>query len=60
MPEKTVAFWNEIMQNAGAHSMEELRKTDAKTLYYAWLSACKNMKRSMLYTLPVYDGVILR
>lgn len=60
MPEKTIAFWNEIMKNADVYSMEELRKTDAKTLYYAWLSACKDMKLSMLYTLPVYDGVLLR
>lgn len=59
-PEKTVPFWEKIMSHAGVKTMEELKKTDAKTLYYAWFKACGEMKTSMLYTLPVYDGVLLR
>ena len=49
-PEKTIPFWKEIMKNANVSSMEKLRHIDPKTLYYAWLKACKEMKRSMLYT----------
>lgn len=30
--------------------MNALRQTDARTLYYAWLDACKSDKLSMLYT----------
>lgn len=59
-PEKTTAFWNEIMKNTGASSMEELKKTEPRTLYYAWLNACKTVKHSMRCTFPVYDGVLLR
>lgn len=59
-PEKTIPFWNEIMKNANVLSMEELRCIDSETLYYAWLKACEALKLSMLYTLPVYDGVLLR
>lgn len=59
-PEKTVVFWNEIIKNAGVSSMEELKVTDAKTLYYAWLKACQTIKHSMRYTFPVYDGILLR
>lgn len=59
-PEKTVPFWDEIMKNARVNSIDELKQADAKTLYYAWMSACKNMKFSMPYTLPVYDGILLK
>lgn len=57
--EKIAPFWNGIMKNAGVNSMEELKKTGAETLYYAWLKACKESKFSMPYTFPVYDGMIL-
>lgn len=59
-PKGTIPFWNKIMANAHVDSMEELRGTDARTLYYAWLHACKEDKLSMFRTLPVYDGVLLR
>lgn len=59
-PEKTVPFWEAILANAGVSTMEELRQADAETLYFAWKKACKEVKFSMLYTLPVYDGVLLR
>ena len=39
--------------------MNALRQTDARTLYYAWLDACKSDKLSMLYTFPVFDGKLL-
>ena len=59
-PEKTVEFWNAVMANAEVSTMEELRLADAETLYFAWKKACSEVKLSMLYTLPVYDGVLLR
>lgn len=60
MPEKTKPFWDEIIKNSGVNTIEELRQVDAKTLYYAWLDACKAHKAgSMLYTLPVCDGRII-
>lgn len=60
MPEKTIPFWNEIIKNAGVLSMDELRTVDAKTLYYAWLKVYNAKTLNMLYTLPVYDGVLLK
>lgn len=39
--------------------MNALRQTDARTLYYAWLDACKSDKLSMFYTFPVFDGKLL-
>ena len=59
-PEKTIPFWEDIMKNASVQSMEELKLVAPKTLYYAWKDACKNMKFSMPYTFPVYDGVLLQ
>lgn len=60
MPEKTAPFWRAVMDNAGVQSMEALKQTDAKTLYYAWLKAYRSMKLGMLYSFPVYDGVLLK
>lgn len=57
--EKITPFWDRIVKNAGASSMEELKSVDAKKLYYAWLQVCKESKFSMPYTFPVYDGKIL-
>ncbi len=59
-PEKTIPFWKEIMANAKVSTMDELKQVDPKTLYYAWLKACESIKLSILYTLPVYDGILLR
>lgn len=59
-PYKTASFWNKIQKNAGVSSMQALKSVDARTLYFAWKQACKEDKRSMLYTLPVYDGVLLK
>ncbi|MCC8073292.1 MAG: carboxylesterase family protein [Clostridiales bacterium] len=58
-PEKTVSFWEDIMKNAGVHSMEELRLVSPKTLYYAWLDACNKSILTMPYTFPVIDGKLL-
>ena len=58
--EKITPFWDGIIKNAGVSTINELKKVDAKELYYAWLKACKESKISMPYTFPVYDGVILR
>lgn len=60
LPEKTASFWNTVMENAGVKTAEELRQTDAENLYFAWKKACSEVKLSMPYTLPVYDGVLLR
>lgn len=59
MPEKTEAFWNTIIKNAKVSTIDELKKVDEKTLFYAWSDACKSDKLSMLYTLPVCDGKII-
>ena len=59
-PEKTRKFWDLIVSKAGCTSMEELKQTDPKTLYYAWFDACKETKFSMPYTFPVYDGKLLK
>lgn len=60
-PEKTRKFWDEIIKNAGLSSIFELKKVSEKKLFYAWLDACRSHKvGSMLYTLPVYDGVLLK
>ena len=57
--EKITPFWNGIMKNANVNTIDELKRVDAKELYYAWLKSCKESKFSMPYTFPVYDGVIL-
>lgn len=58
-PEKTRKFWDKIMENAKVNSIEELRNTDEKTLFYAWSDTCKSDKLSMLHTMPVKDGKLI-
>ena len=58
-PESSKPFWDEVIKCAKCKDIEELRKTDEKTLFYAWLEAQKNIKGSMRFTLPVYDGRLL-
>lgn len=57
--EKITPFWDKVIANAGVKSINELKNVDAKTLYYAWLKACKESKFSMPYTFPVYDEKII-
>lgn len=59
-PEKTISFWNTVMDNAGVSTVNELKTVEPKILYYAWMDACKASKFSMPYTFPVYDGAILK
>lgn len=59
-PEKTVPYWNKVMKTAGVSSMEELRKIDAKDLYYAWLKVYDADKQRMRYTFPVFDEKVLK
>ncbi len=59
-PDKTVSFWKKVMKNAGVQSAEELRTLHEEKLYRAWDKACKESKLSIVYTMPVYDGVILK
>ncbi len=58
--EKTEKFWQKVMKNAGVSTMSELGKIDEKTLYYAWLDAQRGDVTSILRTLPVYDGKLLK
>ena len=58
-PEKTRKFWDAIIKNANVNSIEELKKVDERTLFYAWSDACKADKLSMLHTFPVKDGKII-
>lgn len=58
-PKKTKAFWEEIIKNAGVENINQLKEVDEKTLFYAWSDACKSIKMSMLYTLPVLDGKLV-
>lgn len=58
-PKQTTRFWNVVMAHAKVSTIEELRLTDPKTLYYAWYQACKDVKFSLPCTLPVYDGRLL-
>ena len=58
--EKCSKFWDVVLKKACCESMEELKKADPKTLYYAWLDAQKEFKFSMPYTFPVYDGRLLK
>lgn len=60
MPEKTVSFWETVMKNAGVSTVNELKTLEPRSLYYAWLDACRASKFSMPYTFPVYDGAILQ
>lgn len=60
VPEKTIPFWNMVIKNAGVDTINQLKTVEPKTLYYAWLDACKESKFSMPYTFPVYDGRILQ
>lgn len=58
-PEKTRDFWETVIKNAGVNTIEELKKADEKTLYYAWYDACNGSSFTMPYTFPVYDGKLL-
>lgn len=58
-PEKTRKFWDTVIQNAGCKTIDELKKVDEKTLFYAWSDGCKADKLSALYTLPVIDGGVV-
>ncbi len=60
IPDKTISFWNMVIKNAGVKTVDALKAIEPKTLYYAWLNACKASKFSMPYTFPVYDGTILQ
>lgn len=59
-PEKTRGFWDAIIKNAGVKDIFELKNADREVLYRAWDKACKDdALKSMVYTLPVYDGGLL-
>ncbi len=53
-------FWDKIIEKAGVNNIEELRAVDAQKLYEAWEAAQKELKLAIRYTLPSYDGYIVR
>ena len=59
-PEKTEKFWQAVLKKACCTDMEQLKKVEPRTLYYAWFDACKQFSFSMPYTFPVYDGKLLK
>ncbi len=59
-PERTRDFWDTIIKKAGCNNIEELRRVDEKTLFYAWFDAQKEFKLSPLYTIPTKDGIIIK
>lgn len=59
-PEKTVDFWNKVVENANVKSIEELRNVDEKTLFYAWLKEYQEDFKNILYSLPTVDGGIIK
>ena len=58
-PEKTVDFWERVVSNAKVKNMEELRRVDEKTLFYAWFDVYSEKFKNILYSLPTQDGVIV-
>ena len=59
-PEKTIDFWEKVISNANVKNMEELRRVDEKTLFYAWFDVYKEEFKNILYSLPTQDGAIIR
>lgn len=58
--EKTREFWDEIIEYADCADIEQLKTVDKEVLWRAWERARKeNNPKSMLYTLPIYDGKLL-
>lgn len=55
-PEKKYDFWKEVMQNCGAHSLEEFRNVPAEILFREW----KKVKGSGLSAVPVKDGILIK
>ena len=49
-PEKTRAFWDNIIENAGVKSIAELKKADKEVLYRAWDKACKEESSKVCFT----------
>ena len=58
-PERTREFWEDVMDKMGAETLEELKESDVKTLYYAWMVAQKDFKIGIRYTMPVNDGKLI-
>lgn len=57
--ERTVEFWQKVIDNAELNDIEELRNADAKTLFYAWLKAYQEDFKNILYSLPTVDNAII-
>ena len=55
-PEKSGAFWKEVMEKTGAKTLDEFRKVSPEELFKAW----KSTKGGMMATAPVLDGLLIR
>lgn len=55
-PEKKYTFWQEVMKNAGAKSLEEFRSVSPEVLFKAW----KSTKGSAMSAVPVKDGILIK
>lgn len=59
-PEKSVAFWEKVMKEAGVSSPKELKLIEAEKLYRAWDKVCKASKLSLIDQMPICDGAIIQ
>jgi para-nitrobenzyl esterase len=58
-PEKSGAFWTEVMRRCGCKTLEEFRALPAETIFAQWQLAKKEVKGGGLATVPVKDGIFL-
>lgn len=55
-PEKKYTFWEEVMKNANAKNLDELRRASPEALFRAW----KGTKGSGMSAVPVKDGMLIK
>ena len=55
-PEKKYEFWEEVMKNCGAETLEEFRAVEPEILFREW----KKVKGSGLSAVPVIDGLLIK
>lgn len=55
-PEKSYAFWSEVMRRLGCKGLAELREVSPERLFAEWESARREVKGGMGAAFPVKDG----
>ena len=55
-PEKSHAFWREVMKRLGCSTLEEFRAVPVEKLFAEWQQAKKEIKGGMMATSPIKDG----